>query len=478
MEKILPLARQFSRTKWLPPLVTLLTLLILGGTIYLGTLQLRQNIRDQIIGRDAEVLDAVAVLDQLGADSPAELSRQLEDPVGQLALALRLSHLRQGVVATRLFDPSGELVVTMPDGVQPARLTQLQLARLRELVPISLYRPAALVQDYFLFGNVPGTNQFPVLSVLIPIHAEGQTNLLATAELIQDGTAIGRQLTTLDRHLARQALLAFAISGGIVSLALVWAFLRLQKLNSRLQNQAANLRRANQELALTAKTSALGAVTAHVIHGLTSPLNGLQNFVTAHAGNDEEWRDVLSNTRRMQDLVGEVVRVLGEQTDGTHYELTLPEIAEILSNRIKPAAASLGVLFQSHVSAHAVLSNRTANLLLLILENLVQNALQATPRGKLVTLSIACRPGGLICEIMDEGAGLPVPLRQNLFVPCRSTKPSGNGIGLALSQHLARHLGAELKMVRSSDAGSLFALFLPQDVLDQEFNAEPHPISE
>ena len=46
----------------------------------------------------------------------------------------------------------------------------------------------------------------------------------------------------------------FVVSGGIVALALGWAFLRLQKISRQLHDHAAELRRTNQELALAAKT--------------------------------------------------------------------------------------------------------------------------------------------------------------------------------------------------------------------------------
>ena len=98
MEKILSLQKQLARARWLPPLVILLTLCILGGTISFSARQVRGALRAGIVNREAEVLDAVAMLESLGAESPADFSQRLSDQAGQLALALRLSKLREGVV--------------------------------------------------------------------------------------------------------------------------------------------------------------------------------------------------------------------------------------------------------------------------------------------------------------------------------------------------------------------------------------------
>ncbi|HNQ91205.1 MAG TPA: ATP-binding protein [Verrucomicrobiota bacterium] len=445
-----------------------LALVSLASVIALGTHQLRTTISRQILDRDAEVLAAVVSVESLGAGSTDGLAHELEETAGQLTLALRLSRLCEGVVATRLFDDRGEFVAAVPTLVRERTLTPAEHAALSRLKPFSRYTPAARLSDEFLVPPDPsaaGGQSVPLLSVLIPIREPGSTNVLAAAELIRDGAGIARELTALDRNLARQALIVFIVGGGILSVGLGWAFRRLEAINRQLQSHVADLRRANQELALAAKTSALGAITAHVLHGLTSPLTGLQSYVAAHAGADEGWEDALRATQRMQTLIGEVVRALGEQTDGTQYQLPLAELAQVIAAKARPAAAATGVLFESQVTAKGALSNRDANLVLLILENLLTNAVQATPRSRTVRLRIhPCREG-VVCEVADEGPGLPEAVGSDLFVPRRSTKPGGNGIGLALSQQLARHLGAVLELRRSTAAGCVFALVLPQSLL-------------
>jgi len=469
MERIRPIARHLGQARWLPPVVIGLTLAILGGMILLGRRQLRETVGHQIVHRDAEVLREVATLEQIGADSPAALAQQLEDMSGQLTLALRLSKLREGVLATRLFNALGEFVIAMPLLIRETRLTSDDLAVMHRLESLSRYDPAARLSDHFLVvpdSGPEGEPRLPLLSALIPIKAPTGTNLLAVAELVQDGAGIARELAALDRQLTRQAVAAFAVSGAIVALTLGAAFWRMRKITARVEQHAAELRRANQELALVAKTSALGAVTAHVLHGLSSPLTGLQHFMAAHAADDEEWQDALRGTQRMQALVSECARLMGEQTNGVTYALPLGELTQIVADKARSAAEAAGVRFEFQLSAEGALANREANLVLLILENLLQNAVQATPPGRTVRLDIRPAEPGVVCEVADEGPGLPSAVRQNLFLPCRSTKPGGNGIGLALSQHLARHVGAQLALKRSTEVGSVFALTLPREMVE------------
>ncbi len=63
-------------------------------------------------------------------------------------------------------------------------------------------------------------------------------------------------------------------------------------------------------------------------------------------------------------------------------------------------------------------------------------------------------------SIEDEGPGLPET--SNLFVPFFTTKPSGSGIGLALSRQIAEAHGGTLTLEnRTSARGCRAVLTLP-----------------
>jgi signal transduction histidine kinase len=302
------------------------------------------------------------------------------------------------------------------------------------------------------------------------LHRQGQNQLLGVAQFILDGQDIAAEFAALDRHL--YLYVAAAFSGGtlIIVAALIWAFRRLQQTNRLLQERTANLLNANHELALAAKTSALGAVTAHLIHGLRSPLSGLQSFVanrdpTEPARDDSEWQSAVATTRRMQIMISDIVRVLNEHDGLSRYEVTLAEMMQMISARTLPAVREAGVNLQIDSTAEGVLVSRDANLILLILENVIHNAIHATRAGGTVTIRAIEDGGTVVCEVRDQGPGFPEPLRCSLFVPCRSSKEGGSGIGLAISKQLAGHLGAELELRSSSADGCVFALSLPPELL-------------
>jgi signal transduction histidine kinase len=98
---------------------------------------------------------------------------------------------------------------------------------------------------------------------------------------------------------------------------------------------------------------------------------------------------------------------------------------------------------------------------LLILENLVQNGIEATPAGKTVQVMVTGGAGAINFEVSDQGSGLPAGMETRLFMPCTSVKKGGGGIGLAISKQLAQSLGAQLELAGNSSTGCRFRLIVP-----------------
>lgn len=467
MNKLLQIQQALLRSRRLPLLVLGLTLAILGSTILLASWQLRQKIRDQIARRDAEVLHAVALMLQYEAANEQE-ALDPDDTADQSLVLLKTSRLG-GVLAARLFAPDGRFVEAFPPDVVESSLDAACLPQLRRLSPVSRFHKAVQLSELFTSrktASADSSASVPLLEVNVPLASDEERRLAGIAQFILEGQSIAAEYARLDRNIAIQALAAFLVGGSVLALSITWAFRRLRRANYLLADRTNDLLRANQELALAARTSAVGAVTSHLIHGLKSPLSGLQSFVSGISNSQTEemaadWQQAVASTRRMQTLINQVVSVLREEEGGRQYELTLGELGAIVSDRVAAMARERSVQLRLRQSGEFNLPNRTANLLTLVLTNLVQNAIEATPSGKSVTLALANSGDRIVCEVSDEGPGFPEALRPDLFKPCRSTKDGGSGIGLALCRQLAHHLGATLDLKSSSPSGCVFGVTLP-----------------
>ena len=91
--------------------------------------------------------------------------------------------------------------------------------------------------------------------------------------------------------------------------------------------------------------------------------------------------------------------------------------------------------------------------------NLVQNAIHASPTGKIVEILMPSKQdGSWRIEVVDRGAAIPNEVVQSLFTPYFTTRPDGTGLGLAIVRHIASLHGWEAGYTPRSSGGSIFWL--------------------
>jgi two-component system phosphate regulon sensor histidine kinase PhoR len=103
-----------------------------------------------------------------------------------------------------------------------------------------------------------------------------------------------------------------------------------------------------------------------------------------------------------------------------------------------------------------------------ILENLVDNAVNYTPRGGHVEVRTLPLPdGGARIDVADDGPGIAEEHLPRLFErfyradTARSRESGGTGLGLAIVRHLAEPMGASVTVESALGSGSCFSVTLP-----------------
>lgn len=448
----------------------LIALGVLAATILSGLFFVRDLVREQIAQRDAEAFHATTLMEQLDVEDANGLEVRTDEQIGFDA-AVRSSRLK-GVLGIRFYDTNGDFSDAFPATIQPLPLEPEVLGSVQALKPHSQFRPDTPLDTVFIYLPQFATGRIarvPILLVTIPLHQRAATRCVGVAQFIIEGQSIAGEYARLDRRLGQIAAVTFAVSGALLAMMLWPAFRRVEKLSRDLAAHSVRLQRANDELALAARVSAVGAVSAHLMHGLKNPLASLSQFVSSHDHGDAEeesrdWQDALTASRRMQSLVEHTMEVLSDVRGEPAYELTVMELGEDVHRRTAAAAErhKVGIAFQAE--GNCTLSSHTANLIGLILVNLLENAIEATPPGGTVSLSVFREGDQLFFRVKDEGQGFPEHLRDRLFLPGRSTREGGSGIGLAISKQIADYLGAALELEESTPKGCMFLLDLPISV--------------
>lgn len=443
-----------------------LTLFILAGVITLFSLEVRTDLRNQIIEADAALLYPVAItqlahtLQDFGRnDDPAFLEANL------LSAALSTVDL-PGVLALRVYRQDGSIFDEVPIGYDAHPPAPDVWAKLRTLNPVSYFQPEGSLDTYVNpdFPYQP-TAPRPLLVIAVPLHERNAATALGFAEFILDGSSVLHRLDALDRRLFRQAVGLFLIGGSVVTIALIFAFRKLHRANQLLADRSQSLLSANHELLMRAKLNAVGAIAAHLIHGIKNPLSGLQSYLAISkdpSQTADETADALATASRAQALVSEIVSILREEESGDRFTFSTEELTKIATEKVAPLAQKKAVAIAiENTSTDTEIDSRSGNLTLLILHNLLQNAVEATPQKGTVTLRIMHMDTQLCMEVADTGSGLPEHIQAAPFAPHQSTKPDGGGIGLAICSQLAQAMQANLILVSTDSQGTVFRLMLP-----------------
>jgi putative PEP-CTERM system histidine kinase len=96
------------------------------------------------------------------------------------------------------------------------------------------------------------------------------------------------------------------------------------------------------------------------------------------------------------------------------------------------------------------------------LEHVVSNAVEASPAGSKVRLSVETVGGRVRVRVEDSGAGMtPKFLASELFRPLRTTKKKGLGIGAYQARAIMRDLGGDMEVQSSPGQGTTVSLYLP-----------------
>jgi two-component system sensor histidine kinase FlrB len=463
----MPAAPAESRRWFTTPLVVFVVTAL--GFVFVAlalTLRLRAELRDQILRREAEALASMVALQQDRADAEFAALGLGSEPADWFPLLLETSRLR-GVVALRLFDADAALRDAEPYPLS-ATLAAADLARLRAGEKLARFHPRVDLLSLRLGDPAfPAADGEPLLEIVVPMHHPSRPDFSGAAQYWIAGAPMQAEFARLDRQLRLRAGVTAALGAALVLAALAWAFRRLHTAHRELQARSEDLARANREFALAAKTSAVGTIAAHLLHGIKNPLDGLAGYVSSQPGDaraegGEEWRAAMETTGRIRSLVHEVLSILREeQAGGARYQLANGELVAAAEEKIRPVAAARGLAFSARRDDEADLPGRRGHLVLLVLENLLRNACEATPPGGRVTLIATREADDAVFLVEDNGPGLDPSVRDRIFQPVTSTKTGGGGIGLVLSHQLAQHAGGRLTLDKSDAQGCRFRLAVP-----------------
>jgi signal transduction histidine kinase len=352
------------------------------------------------------------------------------------AIALRSLEIQE-TVGVFAFDRDGKLIELPTDSTRQAA----NPSRTESLEQLSF--------DLLL-------SQGQALSILYPMGEEAEMGYL---ELLIDHTPILDERDAIDEEIIQQGLLAFAIGASLLFLIFRILLTRLLRSEGELLNKSINLKEANLRLSQACKTAGVGAVTAHLMHALKSPLMGLKNLELDAGDRMEATEENLrATTRKIENLITQTLNTLREcDLNEESYSFETQEVLNLAANKFNDEGSGSRVSVLESAASDEKIDNLKANLILPILHNLIQNSIDSGPDVKVFLLA-ELKNESLTLSVRDNGPGIPEELKECLFKPIQSQKENGSGIGLAICKELAERADATIMLEKSTDKGTSFSV--------------------
>ncbi len=280
----------------------------------------------------------------------------------------------------------------------------------------------------------------------------------ATSEVTGWSSHVAIDNSLLDRPIRRaNAVISFGVFVAIAA-ALSLFFLAAREILSRKQRESKVLELQRAE-AVAQFTSTIVHDFRNVVTALGSGLSMIKRKTTDDA--------VLEHVALIEGSISRGTRLANQLLSLAHsgdsdigaveLNATLDDMAYLLE---QAAGREVELSIARHTCPLHVTANR--DQLELALLNLVINARDATQGKGRITISATDCGGHVEIRVSDDGPGVPEKMRQTLFTPFTTSKPTGTGLGLAQVAGMARNAGGEVRFEDRGGAGATFVISLPK----------------
>lgn len=217
--------------------------------------------------------------------------------------------------------------------------------------------------------------------------------------------------------------------------------------------------------------------TADASHELRTPLAALAaqaELALEQVREPEAYRGALAeiqrDAQRLTELLAQLLVLARADSGHARVEqepLDLTALAADVVATLTPLAEAGGVNLAAEGGAPALLTGDQTRLTQLIV-NLVDNALQFTPPGGRVRVSVTTTAEEVQLQVTDTGAGIAAEHLPHVFErfyrvdAARTRDDGGAGLGLAIAEWIAQAHGGRIGVDSTAGQGTTFSVLLPR----------------
>jgi signal transduction histidine kinase len=326
------------------------------------------------------------------------------------------------------------------------------------------WNPAALriLSQGDRVDRMPTTEQSQQLEDLLAALVRNH-ELCRAIDWTEDGKAREIEICRADGTLAltRMTQVPFEVRPGVTGTLL-------------LLRDLAALREVEKHLLDAGRFAVLAHLAAGLAHEIRNPLHAIQLNATVveeysrRFAEESSARDITDSlatikeeAQRLTNLLNNYLGMVrpGEVVGPIDLRVLVMKVIQLLDFAARKSNVEIKLEGLESPPVVQGFASRVQQAIL----NLVLNAIQAMPKGGVLTLGIDSADGSVRLTVSDTGPGLPQELASQLFDTNVTTKPNGSGLGLPLVRLIAEAHGGGVWYRSIPGKGASFTLAFPMD---------------
>ena len=231
-------------------------------------------------------------------------------------------------------------------------------------------------------------------------------------------------------------------------------------------------RHAEESLRQAETMSTMGRLAGRIAHEINNPLAGIQNAfmlvkdaIPATHPHFKYVGAIEQEVQRISQVTRQLYETYRPETESSTHAPVQTVVGDAVSF-LEQVNRNAGVDVAVELGGIAAVVRLSDSILRQCVYNLVQNAIEASPPGSRVTVCGTIDGGDFVLRVSDHGPGVPTAMRERIFEPFITTKPSqlstgGMGMGLSLVRRAVDAAGGSIDVLDAEGGGAQFVVRIP-----------------
>jgi PAS domain S-box-containing protein len=230
-------------------------------------------------------------------------------------------------------------------------------------------------------------------------------------------------------------------------------------------------KQTQEQLAQSAKLSALGQMAAGIAHEINNPLGNILGYTQLLLEEPALSDEIRQDLQRIEDRavhtreIVQNVLAFARRSPLKVQPCNINQIVKESIGQLSDESRRLGVTMQSDLDANLPEVQVDPSQIQQVFNNLVRNGIQSMSEGgKLkVKTRLSDHDHSILIDFLDTGPGIPDESIKQIFDPFFTTKEvgAGTGLGLSISYGLVEAHGGTIEVESQVGVGSKFTVALP-----------------